>query len=73
MVITVTVTVTVDVSYASSNDHDPVIGESDENSFIGFIAHDRHAHPCDALDGDISTDTMHNIQTLVHGSLVTSQ
>ena len=71
--VTVTVTVAVDVSYASSNDHDPVIGISDGKSFIGFIAHDRHSYPCDALEGDSSTDTMKNIPTLIHGPLVSSR
>ena len=34
--VTVTVTVAVDVSYASNNDHDPFIGISDGQSFIGY-------------------------------------
>ena len=71
--VTVTVTVAVDVSYASSNDHDPVIGISDGKYFIGFIAHDRHPHPCDALEGDSSTVTMQNIPALIHGPGVTSR
>ena len=44
--VTVTVTVAVDVSYASSNDHDPVIGISDKESFLGFIAIGGNSHPC---------------------------
>ena len=71
--VTVTLTVAVDVSYASSNDHDPIIGISDGKSFIGFIAHDRHSYPCDALEGDSSTDTMKNIPTLIHGPFVSSR
>ena len=71
--VTVTVIVAVDVSYASSNDHDPSIGISDGKYFIGFIAHDRHPHPCDALEGDSSTDTLQNIPALIHGPKVSSQ
>ena len=71
--VTVTVTVAVDVSYASSNDHDPDIGISDGKYFIGIIAHDRHPHPCNALEGDSSTVTMQNIPALTHAPIVTSQ
>ena len=72
--VTVTVTVAVDVSYASSNDHDPTIGISDGKSFIGFIAHDRHEFPCDALEGDINTN-INTIQNPLysHGPSVTSR
>ena len=71
--VTITMTVAVDVSYASSNDHDPDIGISDGKYFIGFIAHDRHPHPCNALEGDSSTVTMQNVPTLTHGPIVTSR
>jgi len=76
--ITVTVTVAVDLSYASSNDHDPVIGISDGNSFIGVVAYDRHANPCcitegdGPTEGDSSTTILKNINTIC-GPTVTSR
>ena len=70
--VTVTVTVAMDVSYASSNDHDPTIGISDGAYFIGFIAHDRHEFPCDALEGDINTNTIQTPRH-PHGPSVTSR
>ena len=42
--VTVTVTVAVDASYASSNDHDPSIGISDELFFCGIQVPDRHSN-----------------------------
>ena len=61
--VAVTVKVAVDISYASINDHDPIIGISDGKSFIGFIAHDRHSFPCDAWEGDSSTSTVQSVIT----------
>ena len=70
--VTVTVIFAVDVSYASSNDHDPVIGISDRKHFNGFIAHDRRSYPCDVFEGDSNTDTIQNPMHL-DGPRVTSK
>ena len=69
--VTVTVTVAVDVSYASSNDHDPIVGISDGMSFIGYVAPDR-ASPCEYFEGDINTDRIQN-HNHIFGPTVTSR
>ena len=68
----VTLTVAMDVSYASSNDHDLMIGVSDGISFIGYIAHDRAASPCDYIEGGSNTNTLQN-PNHIYGSTVTSR
>ena len=70
--VTVTVTVAVDVSYASVNDHDPIIGISDGMYFIGFLPNDRYSSPCYHLEGDSDTDTLQNIYNVI-GATVTSR
>ena len=69
--VTVVVTVAVDATYASSNDHDPIIGISDGLSFIGFIAHDRAASPCDHFEGTSNTNILQN-RNHVYGPAVIS-
>ena len=69
--VTATVTVAVDATYASSNDHDPFIGVSDGRFFIGFIATDRSASPCDHFEGDSNTDVLQNVYR-INGPSVTS-
>ena len=68
----VTVTVAVDVSYASSNDHDPLIGISDGMSFIGFYAPDKSSYPCDVIEGNSNTAILTQING-INGPGVTSQ
>ena len=70
--VTVTVTVAMDVSYASSNDHDSIIGISDGIYFIGFVAHDRAASPCDHAEGDSNTNILQN-HNHIYGPTVTSR
>ena len=70
--VTVTVTVAVDVSYASSNDHDPVIGISDGISFIGAQAKDRISIPCHTVEGQSST-TILAITNHINGPTVASR
>ena len=65
-------TVGVDVTYASSNDHDSIIGISDGRSFIGFIAHDRVSSPCYHFEGDSNTDVLQNT-SYITGPVVTSR
>ena len=67
--VTVTVTIAVDVSYASVNDHDPIIGISDGKHFIGFISSDRNAQPCAHSEGISSTTTLANVNH-THGPAV---
>ena len=69
--VTVTLTVAVDVSYASSNDHDPIIGVSDGKYFIVILANDRYARPCYQFEGDSDTDVLQNTY-YVEGPTVTS-
>ena len=66
-------TVAVDALYASNNDHDPIIGISDGQSFIGFIAHERHSHPCYLIEADSNTNTLQNFVPHGHGPSVTSR
>ena len=61
----------VDISYASSNDHDSTIGISDGSSFIGYIALDRAAVPCDHFEGDSNTNILQNYNH-INGPVVTS-
>ena len=70
--VTVTVTIAVDVSYASSNDHDPIIGVSDGISFIGAQVPDRNSNPCRIREGNSNTATLTQINDIV-GPTVTSQ
>ena len=70
--VTVTVTVAVDVTYASNNDHDPIIGISDGLSFIGFITHDKASSPCNHHEGDSSFGVLQNRNSLT-GPVVTSR
>ena len=65
-------TVAVDVSYASNNDHDPLIGISDGMSFIGAIAGDRTSHPCYIREGNSNTAILTQING-INGPTVTSQ
>ena len=62
----------MDVSYASSNDHDLMIGVSDGISFISYIAHDRAASPCDHIEGESNTNTLQN-PNHIYGPRVTSR
>ena len=70
--VTVTVIVAVDATYASSNDHDLIIGVSDGRYFVGFTAHDRAASPCDHYEGDSDTDVLQN-GNRISGPVVTSR
>ena len=70
--VTVTVTVAMDVSYASSNDHDPMIGISDGTSFIGVQAKDRIGYPCHVLEGKSSTVLLNPVH-VNSGPTVTSR
>ena len=70
--VTVTMAVAVDVSYASSNDHDPSIGISDGESFIGTHVSDRSSIPCEIMEGRSSTAILTSIQ-YSKGPTVTSQ
>ena len=70
--VTVTITFAVDVSIASSNDHDPSVGISDGESFIGFKVHDRAASPCDHYKGDSNTGVLQNKNHII-GPVVTSR
>ena len=69
--VTVTVTVALDITLASE-DHDVTIGISDGKSFIGFLAHDRAASPCNYIEGDSNTDILQHVSH-VHGPTVTSR
>ena len=70
--VTVTLTVAVDVSYASSNDHDPIIGLSDGKYFIGAIVPDGSSIPCRILDGGSSTAALTSTHS-ISGPTVTSR
>ena len=70
--VTVTVTVAMDVSYASSNDHDPIIGLSDGISFIGVNAPERNSHPCRVWEGKSSSVLLNSV-SVNNGPTVTSQ
>ena len=70
--VTVTVTVAMDVSYASSNDHDPIIGIGDGISFIGVHALDRSNQPCRVREGRSGSVLLNNVN-VNNGPTVTSQ
>ena len=69
--VTVTMKLAVDITLASS-DHDPSIGVSDGKSFIGFLAHENYATPCNHYEGDSNTNRLLN-GIHIRGPTVTSR
>ena len=60
--VTISLNVAMDASYASNNDHDPIIGISDRKHFIGFyVGDDRHTH----VSLETQTAVLQYYQTLI--------
>ena len=74
--ITVTVTVALDKTLADSIDHDPVIGISDGENFIGFMMRDKGNYPtlspCHNLEGKVMPSLLKDVQR-GSGPLVSSR
>ena len=64
--VTVTVTVGLDKTLADSIDHDPIIGISDGERFIGFVVHDKGNYPslspCYSLEGKVTPSVLKDVQ-----------
>ena len=63
--VVVTLTIAMDTVLADTNDHDPIFGMSDGNSFVGFRVVDKGNYasqvPCYRWEGDITGNTLKNI------------